>query len=181
MSKTILIDLDDTLENLSESWIQRANEVFGKSVSISDVFSWDPSEYFDVSHDEMYALLDDYSLYDTIIPLPGAVETLHKLLDEGHRVYIVTSTPYNVIKPKTEKIILRYFGFVGMEHVIITSNKAIIKGDIMIDDAPHNLKDSECIKLLFSAHHNRCYDAESNGMIRVNCWEDVYHTIKKFL
>ena len=37
-----------------------------------------------------------------------------------------------------------------------------------IGDGIHNLESGEYVKILMTAPHNRGYDAESNGMIRVN-------------
>jgi hypothetical protein len=43
----------------------------------------------------------------------------------------------------------------------------MIRGDVLIDDGIHNLEGGDYKKILFTAAHNRNYDAEANGMIRV--------------
>lgn len=55
----------------------------------------------------------------------------------------------------------------------------MIKADYLIDDGVHNLENGNFIKILMSAPHNRTYDAESNGMIRVNNWKEIYEIINK--
>lgn len=53
----------------------------------------------------------------------------------------------------------------------------MIRGDILIDDAPHNLVGGDYVKILMTANHNRSYDASANGMIRVIDWLDIQNCI----
>lgn len=176
----ILVDMDDTIENLTEAWINYANKRFGTAVNAADITTWDPSEAFlSVSHEEMYALLLEDELYETVEPFEGAALYLQKLISDGHEVFIVTNSPYQVMKAKMEKVLFRHFPFIDWKHVIITGNKPIIKGDVLIDDGVHNLLGGNYAKLLFSAPHNRSFDAEGNGMIRVNCWKEVYKAVSE--
>ena len=39
--KTILIDMDDTIENLLEAWIDCINCRYNKDIKLSDIFHWD--------------------------------------------------------------------------------------------------------------------------------------------
>ena len=57
--------------------------------------------------------------------------------------------------------------------MIITGRKQMIRGDVLIDDGIHNLEGGQYRKILFTAPHNRFYDAEANGMTRVTTWEEV--------
>ena len=171
----ILVDMDDTIENLTEAWINYANKRFGTAVNAADITTWDPSEAFPtVSHEKMYALLLEDELYETVEPFEDAALYLQKLIADGHEVFIVTNSPYQVMKAKMEKVLFRHFPFIDWKHVIITGSKPLIKGDVLIDDGVHNLLGGDYAKLLFTAPHNRSFDAEGNGMVRVNCWREVY-------
>lgn len=174
----ILVDMDDTIENLTEAWINYANKRFGTAVNADEITTWDPSEAFStVSHEGMYALLLEDELYETVEPFEGAGHYLQKLITDGHEVFIVTNSPYQVMKAKMEKVLFRHFPFIDWKHVIITGNKPIIKGDVLIDDGIHNLLGGNYAKLLFTAPHNRSFDAEGNGMVRVNCWREAYKAV----
>lgn len=178
--KILLVDMDDTIENLTEVWIHYANTRFGTQVDPKNVESWDPSEAFpEISHQKIYDLLIEDALYQDIVPLPGAVKILKKLYDEGYNIYIVTNTPYQVVKYKLEHVLFRYFPFIDWDHVILTKHKQLLKGDILIDDAPHNLIGGSYEKILFTAAHNRKYDAKAHGMIRVTSWEEIYDIIHR--
>ena len=41
----------------------------------------------------------------------------------------------------------------------------------------NNLEGGDYLKIMFTAPHNRAYDAEGNGMIRVHAWDEVVRII----
>lgn len=176
---TILIDMDDTIENLLECWVNELNRVYGTNVKYDEVFAWDMSEVFPtLTKTEIYAPLHNSNFWSKIQPLPGSVEYVKRLIDDGHNVYIVTTSHYTDIKNKIENVLTKHFPFISWKNVIITSRKQLINGDILIDDGVHNLEGGEYIKFLMDAPHNRSYDAEKNGMLRVYDWKEIYKIIK---
>ena len=173
--KTILIDADDVLENLSQEWVKLLNEKYGTHTTYDDVIEWDMSKAFPtLSPEQVYEVGCDEDLYYRLQPLPGAVEYVGRLISDGHKVYIVTNTPYQVIKVKMEEGIFKYFPYLTWENMILTTNKQMIRGDILIDDGIHNLEGGNYDKILVSTPYNASYDAEANGMIRVHSWEEIY-------
>lgn len=73
-----------------------------------------------------------------------------------------------------EIVSLRYLCW---KDVIIAHDKKLINGDVLIDDGVHNLENAKYKKLLFDQPHNRSYNAEENGMIRVHDWNEIYRAI----
>ena len=55
----------------------------------------------------------------------------------------------------------------------------MIRGDVLIDDGVHNLEGGAYAKILMTAPHNRNYDAEGNGMVRVHNWTQVEEAVRK--
>lgn len=179
---TILIDMDDTIENLIVCWIKKLNERYGTTVQYSDVICWDMAKIFPtLTKDQIFEPLFDETFWDEVQPIEGSVEYIQKLIDDGHSVYIVTNSHYNTLKPKMEKVLLRYFPFISWRNVIIASNKQMIMGDILIDDAIHNLTGGEYIKFLMDAPHNHSFNAEENGMTRVHSWKEIYDLINNII
>ena len=175
---TILIDMDDTIENLCETWVNFLNKRHNTNISLDDIVEWDMTKAFPtLTKEQVYAPLLEQELWESIKPLPYAVETLKKLIDEGHKIHIVTATHPQNISFKMANIIEKYFPFIDYNDIIITSKKQLIKGDVLIDDAPHNLIDGEYYSILMTAPHNKRYNASKNGMIRVNDWNEVYSVI----
>jgi len=176
---TILIDMDDVLEELTEAWISELNRIYSTSVSPSDITSWNIADFFPaLTQNEVYSPLHDPNFWKSLRPTPEAQKIVKRLIEDGHTVRIVTASHYNTVSPKITWLLWAY-PFLKWKDVIIASDKSLIKGDVMIDDGVHNLEKTSCTKLLFSRYHNQSYDAESNGMIRVNTWNEIYHIISK--
>ncbi len=175
---TILVDLDDTIEQLLKALVERANERFGRNASVDDVTDWSIVCAFPgITKQQILDFMRDADFWETVEPVPGAVEALKHLMDEGHEVYIVTATEYEHVAEKMKGVLFRYFPFISWDQVIITSRKQMIRGDVLIDDGVHNLEGGEYKKILVTAPYNRDYDAEANGMIRVHSWDEIIRII----
>lgn len=175
---TVLIDMDDTLEGLCPEWVKYLNNKHGTSVKHSDITDWDMTKAFpSLERKLVYAPLVDPALWENVKPLPGAVEKVQQLINDGHKVVIVTASHQDTVSPKLNSVLFRYFPFLTYKDVIISSQKQLIKGDVLVDDAPHNLVNGTYKGILMNAYHNAKYDAEANGFVRANDWEDVYKII----
>lgn len=172
---TILVDMDDCIENLSDVWIDLLNKTHGTAVNRNDISNWDMSIAFPtLKEEDIYAPISSEELWKRVTPLPGAVEYLQRLISEGHKVVIVTSAAAESVPMKLNHVLFRYFPFISMKDVIITSQKQLVCGDVLVDDGVHNLEGGRYEKILMDAPHNRGYRAETNGMTRVRTWEEVY-------
>ena len=177
---TILIDMDDTIEFLLKAWVSGVNKKYGRNVSCEDVTSWDVSSAFPgLTHEQVYAVPLEQGFWKTVEPIPGAAEAIQRFMDAGHEVFIVTATPYESVTEKMTEVLFRYFPFLTWKQLIITSRKQLIRGDVLIDDGVHNLEGGDYVKILMTAPHNRNYDAEANGMIRVQTWAEIEEVIRR--
>ena len=175
---TILVDLDDTLEQLLAALVQRANKKFCRNATVDDVTDWSIVCAFPgISKQEILDFMREEDFWDDVRPIPGAAEALQHFMAEGHEVYIVTATECEHVNAKMKGVLFRYFPFLSWDQVIITSRKQMIRGDVLIDDGIHNLEGGPYRKILFTAPYNRDYDAEANGMIRVHNWDEVVSVI----
>ena len=174
----ILVDMDDTIERLLEELVRRANLKYGQNVAVEDVTDWAIAPAFDgVSKRQILDAMNDADFWMNVKPVPGAAEALKHFMDEGHEVYIVTATEMEHVTAKMRDLLFRCFPFLSWKQVIITGNKQLIRGDVLIDDGIHNLEGGDYKKILFSAPYNRHYDAEANGMIRVSGWDEIIRII----
>lgn len=174
---TILVDMDDVLENLVDAWCKELNRRYGTSVTESDVNDWSIGKFFpSLTKEQLFAPLSDPEFWPTLSPMPKAQEVLKRLQDDGHVIRIVTASHYETVSPKI-KWLLTHFPYLDWKDVVIASDKSIIRGNVMIDDGVHNLEGTSCIKVLFDRPHNRKYDASHNGMMRVYDWDEIYNLI----
>ncbi|MBR6965976.1 MAG: hypothetical protein IKH81_02660 [Clostridia bacterium] len=175
---TILVDMDDTIEQLLKAWVQRANEKTGRHVTLEDITGWNvAAAYTGFTREEIYGVTYEPGFWGSVEPMPGAAEALKHFMDEGHEVYIVTATEIEHVEEKMKGLLFRRFPFLSWDQVIITRRKQMIRGDVLIDDGIHNLEGGSYQKIMFTAPHNRHYDAEGNGMIRVYTWDEVVRII----
>lgn len=180
-SLTILTDIDDVLNNLCSAWCEWLNKEYDTSISADDVTEWDISKFFPaLSKEQVFEPLHIDSFWETVKVRLDAIKYVKKLFDEGYDIYLCTSTDYRNIKIKYELLIEKYFPYIGWNHVIVVHNKQMVKADYLIDDAPHNLEGGSYKKLLFTAPHNKNYNAELNGIVRVNNWREIYEIISKY-
>lgn len=178
---TILVDMDDTVEDLLGAWVSYLNTRYGTSVQKDEVTQWDISQAFHtLDKAQVYEPLYLDSFWCSVKPIDGASETLQKLMADGHRVLIVTTSAYQTLHTKMEEVLFRYFPFLTWDDVIVTSHKQLVNGDVLVDDGTHNLEGGDYLRILMDAPHNRAYNAEKNGMTRVYNWDDAYDVISHY-
>lgn len=102
---TILVDMDDTIENLLSCWVSYLNSQYGLQVRTEDVCDWDLSlAYPSLTKEQIFAPLYDDRLWQQVKPLPRAVPVLQRLQERGHEIYIVTSSNYQTLKTKMDSL-----------------------------------------------------------------------------
>lgn len=179
-SLTIFVDLDGTIEDLFSPWIIKLNEISGRNYKMSDIKDWSIPPYFpELSYDEIMAPVRGPEIWKEVKPIPYAAEVLKRLKDAGHQIFIVTASEYQSLKEKMEDMFFKYFPFFTFNDVVITTNKKLLKGDVLIDDALHNLIGGEYAKIIFDASYNRCVDDKAEGLIRVYNWLEIEEIINK--
>lgn len=174
---TILIDMDDVLENLITCWVNELNRLHGTSVDVSEITDWRMILFFpSLTKEEVFEPLFDPALWKSLDPIQNAPDVVKQLIDDGHTVRVVTASHYNTVPPKVKRFIEMY-PYLKWEDIIIASDKKLVQGDVLIDDGVHNLVDFPATRILFDRPHNRSFPAEDNNMIRVSTWDEIYSVI----
>lgn len=180
---TILVDMDETLENLGVVWVDELNRRHGISVRYDDITEWDMTKFFpSLSRNEVFAPLHDENVWKRVEPLPGAQEAVKTMKEDGHDVVVVTASHPDTVKWKYDWLD-RYFPSIKYRDIVFASRKQLVKGDFLIDDAPHNLFGGQYTPIMFSAPHNRAWmpttSAELN-YFKVSGWPDTTRLIRIF-
>jgi len=174
---TLLIDMDDTLVTTLDAWVSILNRDYKLTVRKEDIRDWDIKTAFPtLSARSVYRPLLCGEIWEKIRPLPDSQDVINKLWCEGYNIYVVTASDYRSIKRKAERL-FELFPVIDWEHVIIADNKQMLEGDVLIDDAPHNLIGGRYQKILMDAPHNRKISAQTFGMIRVRNWKEIYSVV----
>jgi len=140
--KIILIDQDGVLANYHarflEIWrVEHPEKVW---VSLEDSREHDvdknyPSQF----HNIIDEIVVRKGFFGSFEPMPGAREALENILALGHDVRICTAPKRDHTFCVPEKLawIDRHLGHKWTERTIITRDKTLVHGDILIDDKPN--------------------------------------------
>ena len=176
----ICVDVDDVCCNLQEVIVELFNKKFGSNYALEDFTEYDimnvlPTQDAMVMK-EMYGMS---GVYDKVKPMPGAQEALEKLINLGHKVYLVTAA---IPRTYDEKVafIKRFFPYIDEGHIVCMKHKWMFKADIMIED---NLQ-----ALLAKPYYHRiCFDRPWNRNVsdwtydihRCKNWNEIVEVVNK--
>lgn len=95
-------------------------------------------------------------------PIEGAIDALFELLESGHDVRICTSplNQYRHCLPEKYEWIERHLGSDFVSRIIVTKDKTLIHGDVLIDDNPKvaGLRTAHWKHIIFDQPYNRHVD-----------------------
>ncbi|MGP0688597.1 5' nucleotidase, NT5C type [Priestia aryabhattai] len=136
---TLLIDMDSVICDLMTDWHNQYNKDYGDSLSVEKLKCWESEKYVKPEcGTKIYDYLDQPGLFLHLKPLPHAVEVLKRLY-ERFSILIVTSSRTYAYTEK-EQWVEKHLPFIGKYNIVFTHQKDKIYGDLLFDDAPHNLK-----------------------------------------
>lgn len=135
MKPRLLLDLDNTIVDLDRSVIAESKKQGGYR---HDTCTW----HFDgCCHDEgfMEAAFTTPGIFAEALPIHLAVYGVRRLLDNDSLDVFFVSTPW-ASNPQSvaEKTVWvqNWFGREGVKRLILTRDKTVITGDILVDDKP---------------------------------------------
>jgi len=139
---TILCDVDSIIADLLAPWLAAYNDKHGRSVRVADVTKWKIHECVP-DGERIYELLHTEGLYRTLLPLPGALEGLRLLHDAGHHVVLLTACANKNENAAGDKLawIRKHLPWLSYRDVIIGFHKHLVRGDVLIDDSPENIRE----------------------------------------
>jgi len=176
----ILVDMDQVLNNLLDWWVEYLNARYGANANVRDIRKWDLScIYPALTKEEVDRPISEDAFWGGLSTKPHSVETMEKMVGDGHEVYVVTAASVYLTIPAKIDWLLANYPFLRWGNVVIANKKQIISGDVLIDDAIHNLEGGDYFKILIDSPNNTGYDAEANGMVRASDLKEAYKAIRK--
>lgn len=166
------IDFDGVMNNMLETWLNWLNTKHGTSVKLDDVTEWELEKYFpNLSKTELFDPLNTPEFWDEVTIKHEAPEVIEQLINDGHEIYVITSSYFATLPYKLTKCLFAHFPYLTKENVVITYNKSLIKVDLLLDDGEHNFKDFFGIRVIFDAPYNR---DSKRADYRVYSWKEFY-------
>jgi 5'(3')-deoxyribonucleotidase len=176
----IFVDMDDILVNLLDEWLIYLNNYKGVTPRTEeDITQWNMRiAYPTLTDSELYGCLSDPDFWERVQPVPGAYKNLKRLKDDGHEIYVSTSSYPLSFWVKTEHCLFKHFDFLTPKNVICINNKSLLDGDVMYDDYHENLRKFKGIKILRNKPYNINVDTPYVDF-RIDTWEEFYNIINE--
>jgi len=139
---TVLVDCDGVMADLVTPYLERLNEKFGLDVTYDEVTSFEFSECVCTKAQNEAVWKDLVSTPGFVLglrELPYAMEGLAHLRGWADRVVCLTSPMLggSWIAERCQWLLNRGF---AKRDIVIASDKSLVDGHALIDDAPHNLE-----------------------------------------
>lgn len=160
--KVLFVDMDNVIVNLSEGVVDWINRELEKPVykgsyrcdltekDIVQYYFWDNyklQESFGRKLQER--MFNTEKFWYSLSPIRDSLNVLRRL-SEKFNIYIATRPALNdvCISEKMDWVKI-HLPFIGVDKVVFTQDKSILRGDIMIDDEYEQLKRFEGTRILF--------------------------------
>lgn len=181
MNKLVVcVDVDEVLNDLMTKTIIMYNNKYNAHLSIEDFTDYDI--FKDLPYDDaekLVALWQEEELWNSLEPRKGAQRGIKKLVDDGHEVYLATSTHYKNFAWKVEWL-QHYFGMVSTKNIICIGNKGLLNCDVLIDDCVDNLLANKlCHRVLLDCHWNQHVRDDVRLITRVHNWDEIIEVVNK--
>jgi len=134
---TIFVDMDSTLADMLQPLLDEYNYDYEDTLRVDDIVEFDIKKFAKPGVDiESYFKKDGF--FEKLKPLPGAIEGLEALVRAGHEVIVASSHSVNP-NSAAEKLrwLKEHTPFIGHSDVMLGVKKHKLRGDVFIDDAPH--------------------------------------------
>jgi 5'-nucleotidase len=167
--KRIIVDMDDVLADATGQFIHYYEKEFGVRIERSVLHGKEEGEGFPDNHDVLRQFPYRENFFRTMAVNADSQEVMRQL-NKKYEVFIVSAAmefPLSL----SEKLawLQEHFPFLSWKQFVFCGSKAIVHGDFMIDDLPHNLEKFNGARLIYSAPHN----LQFNHFERVNSWREI--------
>jgi 5'(3')-deoxyribonucleotidase len=168
MNKNIIVDVDDVVASLTDTWIQIYNADHGDTLTKEDITDWSIGSFTKIGH-KFYDYLENMNIYWGVKPVKDALKGIQFLNSINYKIlYVTVYDPHNY----KHKWLVEHEFLLRKEDFIVAPNKTFIDADIIIDDnyigqiVPfYNLNKKA---YLFSQPWNKKYDYK----YRIDSWQD---------
>lgn len=183
----ILVDHDEVLCQFNRRCVDLYNDETGSSIELSDIKSFNLTDSFGIPREEGDVLLAKYmrrsDFYEHVIPVKGAIDGMGRLVDDGHDVFIATTIAKSAPGLYAQKFawIKKHMPWFDMNNLIGVHAKWMLDGDVLFDDALHNLEAfvSKRTRPRYAIAMDRPWNSAWNGL-RVSSWESFVERIAMF-
>ncbi|KAM9832450.1 5'(3')-deoxyribonucleotidase, mitochondrial [Neosynchiropus ocellatus] len=184
----VLVDMDGVLADFEGGFLKKYQAKYPDDpwISLEDRRGfWVSSQYGRLRSDlcqKAMSIWQSKDFFMELEPLPGGVEAVKEMaVMENTDVFICTSPIKHFKHCPYEKYawVEKHFGFNFLDQVILTRDKTVVSGDVLIDDKPDILgvePKPTWEHILFDACHNKHVELGPTQR-RLMSWSDDWRSI----
>lgn len=137
----VLVDMDNTLVDFDVGLLKIWQKLYPHEffVPLEERTAFHPhNDYPKHLQSKVQNICHEEGFIHDLPPTPGGIEAVHELLNKGHDVRFCTShlLTYDHCVLEKYQWIERNFDASYVDRIILTRDKTLIRGDILIDDKP---------------------------------------------
>jgi uncharacterized HAD superfamily protein len=174
-------DIDGVISDFVKTFIKLVKNRYNLILTEADIYCHDLDLVLGISEEERNELIKE-TLKEDLALNPGAKETLEKLYSEGHKIFILTARPHDLVK--VTKVWLKKRGIPYTKLIQLNEGEkylAKVNLDLIVED---NLKDA--IGWSKKVKNILIYDHPWNQSFNVRClfkrvfnWNDIFNEIEQ--
>ena len=153
---TIAVDVDDVCADLLTEWLRIYRKMSGHELYPEQIFAWELEKFVLPGFEKLvYSILQYPTLYDGVIPIPGALEAVLLFRARGHRVVFATSCPPGTAEHKYDWLVRHGFLEAGnRKDFVPITDKSLVRADFLFDDHIKNIETFPGKGVLINRVHN---------------------------
>lgn len=172
--KRILVDIDAVVADLMTVWLGLYNKEYEDSLELQDITKWGIHEIVKPECGiGIFKYLERHDLYDSVLPVDGAKTSIAWLRNHSYDVRFLTSGIFESKAKWMYRHNLIRGDWMYSPDIIVSHDKSLIKGDILIDDNIENLHNFDGKRILFAQPWNE----GNHPFFRADGWADVIQYI----
>jgi 5'(3')-deoxyribonucleotidase len=161
--------MDDVLADATGQFIDYYEKEFGVRIDRAVLDGKEEGEGFPDNHSKLKEFIFQPNFFRTMQVNTNSQQVLEKL-NKKYELFIVSAAiEFPQSLPEKLEWLKEHFPFLTWKQIVFCGSKAVVHGDFMIDDLPHNLERFNGEKFIFTAPHNKHY----HQFQRLNDWEEV--------
>ena len=181
----IVCDVDNCLNNLVKVALDMCNEElhnagYNTSYDLNDITAYNmdnclPPEVAQI----IKSIFNGSSVWDFVKPISGAQNSLEKLINKGHQVYLATDNCPDTYGDKVAWI-RRFFPFIDASKIICIKDKWMLRADVMIEDCLQTLLAKPYYhRIVMDYPWNRSIHDYAYDIHRCSNWDEIVDAIDK--
>lgn len=176
---TILVDINSTITNFSYVLLEENNKWHNKIHTYNEITAYN---WFEQAFSNPWEPTNHKSFWTKVSVNPKAKETLESFVLSGHKVYLVSASHYNDCLGYKIRTTLGCFNpdLINESNVIIAKDKHIIKGEVLIDGYPDNLKQFDGMCICYDQPWNKDFNINKKYFLKTNNWNLIQKAIELY-